>query len=526
MGKQANASACPTETELRLAGDRSTLEILFDSPLIASEDGTPEKIADLASCYFDTEDQQLHARKLALRVRHDSKGSRRQTLKAADDDQTATLTRREWEMAVDQDSPVLDALPKDARALLPKSAKRKGGLRKAFETRIKRRTRKIAVNGADAPAGMVEVALDVGEIVTEAGSVPIAEIELELLEGAAPSLYELALALQTLGPVRLETRSKSVRAYDKLADVPPSWHHATMPSLAPSNSVDDAMAAIFARCYEQWLANQAAAIDGTDPEGVHQMRIGLRRLRSALSIFSDVIPEQQLIWLKEGAKETADVLGPPRDWDVFQSDLLAPIHAARPEDKTLRLLANRARQRCQAGYRQAGKQFAETPYNAFALRVGQWIEGRQWRGQDATRDNLEQTIDSFARKTLGKRHSKALKAGESFATLTTEQRHELRIILKKLRYSLEFFTSLFSKKSQKPFLASTKALQNDLGHLNDIAVAEKLLATLQASARKPNQDLANAAGLVIGWHAHGYAMIEPQLQRHWEHFARQPAFWK
>lgn len=124
---------------------------------------------------------------------------------------------------------------------------------------------------------------------------------------------------------------------------------------------------------------------------------------------------------------------------------------------------------------------------------------------------------------LSKRHKKLLKAGKAFAELTTEQRHDLRIDLKKLRYTIDFFTPLFDKKAQKPFHAHLKALQNDLGCLNDVTVAETLLEDLLA--RPGKQDLRGAAGLVSGWHAHSYAANEPRLLVDWKNFTRQPAFW-
>ena len=527
MGKRSNRtsskSSCSTETELRLAGNPSTLEYIFDSSLMASNRGQKDQLSHLENCYFDTEDQQLRANGLALRVRTDGTGEYRQTLKAGDSAKAALLKRREWEATVDRNQPDLGVLPKDALAFLPKSV-RQGGLKRAFETRVKRRTRKIEVNGQGHPAGLVEAALDLGEIVTDSGSLPIAEIELELLEGPSPTLYELALSLQALGPLQLETRSKSSRAYHQLSDQPPNWHRAATPPLTSTETIDDAMAAIFSSCFEQWLANQAAAIDGTDPEGVHQMRIGLRRLRSALSIFSKFVPDDQRVWLKDGARRAANIPGPARDWDVFQSELLAPVAASRPADKTLRALQSKARTQCRACYRRMRRDLAKGDYIEFVLRFGQWLEERAWRTDADLKAKHEAPIGSFARKILKKRHKHAMSAGSNFTKLSTMQRHDLRITLKKLRYTAEFFAPLFDKKTTKTFLRSVKTLQNDLGSLNDVAVAETLLDDLLA--RPGKQDLSGAAGMLIGWHAHRTAVIEPGLLQDWQDFAEKPVFWR
>jgi inorganic triphosphatase YgiF len=299
MAKKSNKPASKQtrsiETELRLAGDPETLRRVFDSPPLAPREDREDKLTDLENRYFDTADQKLRAEGLALRVRTDGHGDHHQTLKAGDCAQAALLKRGEWNMPVSAYRPSLSLLPKEARAILPKEALQ-DTLQEAFETRVQRHTREITIDEPDHPLSRIEASLDLGEIETDVGTLPIAELELELLEGQPETLYQVALDLQEFGPLHLETRSKSSRAYDQLRKQPPSYHRAVAPRLTSSDTVDEAMAAIFASCYSQWLANQAAAIDGRDPEGVHQMRIGLRRLRSAFSVFRPLIPNGQLIW--------------------------------------------------------------------------------------------------------------------------------------------------------------------------------------------------------------------------------------
>src|SRR3546814_12223767 len=62
--------------------------------------------------------------------------------------------------------------------------------------------------------------------------------------------------------------------------------------------------------------------------------VGLRRFRSALTVFGDLLPAAQLAWLQEEAKWALNALGSARDWDVFLADLLAPLEAARPGDRS------------------------------------------------------------------------------------------------------------------------------------------------------------------------------------------------
>ncbi len=524
MGKKSDQPAIEEartiETELRLTGDPETLNSAFNSPPLASKKGGEDRIVDLKNAYYDTVDQKLRAEGLALRVRHDGNG-RQQTLKAGDASQAALLKRGEWNVTVGTDHPCLDTLPKEAVALLPKEASQ-GDLRKTFETRVQRRVRQISINGTGKTKGRIEASLDVGEIETETGTLPIAELELELLKGEPQTLYQVALDLQKAGPLQLETRSKSSRAYDQLGEQPPSWHRAVAPLITASHTVDDAMAAIFASCFGQWLANQAAAIDGRDPEGVHQMRIGLRRLRSALSVFRPLIPDGQLIWLRDSAKQTINALGPARDWDVFQSDLLEPVLAAKPDDPALRAIRTKVRAKARASYRRVRNSLALPSYTEFALRLGQWVESRGWRA-DADprmieRHALPATI--FAKKMLRKRQKKALAAGKDFARLTAEERHDLRITLKKLRYAAEFFAPLVEKKKITPLLKSAKKLQDDLGLMNDVAVAEGLLD--QLPARSGKHDISKAAGIIVGWHMSHALSVEQRLLEDWKTFAGRP----
>ena len=519
-GKAATDTPEPIEAELRLAGDPEVLKTIFASSLLSLEPDAEEKISNLDSRYFDTPALDLRARGLAFRVRANGEGYK-QTLKAGDDANAVLLKRGEWETALDDAHPRPDALPKGGRQHLPKAAF-KGGLQETFATRMRRRARKVTIAGG----GKIEAALDLGEISIGKTAMPIAEIELELLEGRPDTLYHLALELQKIGSLRLETRSKSTRAFDHLADKPPRWHTAANPPLDPADSVDQAMVAIFESCFSQWLANQAAAIDGRDPEGVHQLRVALRRLRSALAIFKKLIPDDELTWLKADARQAIGALGPARDWDVFQAELLAPVIEARLGDAGLIALRTRARARGRAGYRRARRHLEGPDYTRFVLRFGEWLERRAWRqeGESERNKRLDRPIADFAGKLLEKRHKTVLDKGRHFANLTVDKRHELRIALKKFRYSMGFVKPLFEKARIKPFHVKAKALQDDLGLLNDVAIAQTLLADLLA--RPGKQDIRAAAGVVIGWHAHAVAAIEPDIRRDWKAFVTAQPFWR
>ena len=103
-------------------------------------------------------------------------------------------------------------------------------------------------------------------------------------------------------------------------------------------------------CVQHWCANEAAALDGCDPEGVHQLRVALRRLRSAVSVFGHLIRPERRSWLTDEAREILGSLGPARDWDVFLTESLPPVLATRPDDRSLVALSAAAEVARTEGY--------------------------------------------------------------------------------------------------------------------------------------------------------------------------------
>ena len=521
-------TSAATEIELKLRGDPDSLQRLWQTlPQTASVAAAP-KIKDLENVYYDTADLRLRKRGLAFRIRRD--GTRFiQTVKTGDTAASAVLSRGEWEGEVPSLEPQPDIIDDpDIRAalglILP------GELRPVFTTRVHREV--LELNGTDSLGRLkvIEAAFDRGEIEAAGLTEALSEIELELLEGPPRALFDLALALQDIVPTQIETRSKSARGYALATGRKPTWHRAEAVELTAKMRVDDALAAILEACLRHWTANELAALDGSDPEGVHQMRVGLRRFRSALSVFGDLLPPAQLDWLKTEAKWALNSLGPARDWDVFQSDLLAPLEAYRPGDPALAALRGAARDKQAVAYRQVREAVSEPRYTRFLLRLGGWLEDRAWHCAELTAEQdvaLNQPLRELADHLLAKRHRHVLKRGKDFKDLPIAERHELRIAVKKLRYTTEFFRELYPAKRAKPYLAALRDLQESLGHLNDVAVAEHLLAELtQAAGRgKAAAQVQQAAGQMIGWYDRALLDFEPDMRRTWKSFAASKPFW-
>ncbi len=516
----ATTSDQSLEVELKLAGTPKALEALWKSSVAPRTKATRRR---LVSTYFDTSDLRLRRRGFTLRVREDGK-TFTQTIKAEGGAANGVMRRDEWSTPVDGPTPDLtkfgDAELKEKLGLIVA-----GELSALFTTDVTRQVRKYRIGGNGDKKARVEAAFDSGVIRCDGKTEPIAELELELLEGPAIALQKEAVRLHRLSPFRFEPLSKAERGFLLALGEHPRGHKAKLPDLSSDVSVEAGLRHVLTNCTSHWLANHAAVIDGSDTEGVHQMRVALRRVRSALTIFKSALPVDDHDWLQQEAKSLINELGGARDWDVFVDELLQPILEARPEDGSLTVLRDAVNEERRQAYARARQALGAPAYLGFVLDMGIWLESRGWR-QDQTEESLNRPLTALAGEVLRKRHKRSLKLGRDFENLSDEALHRLRISLKKLRYATEFFVSLYGRERTRSYLASLRQLQDDLGHLNDVAVAESRLAEL--CARHDGDDmeaLQRASGTVIGWYTHALAQIRPRIAQDWYEFTHTKTFW-
>ena len=275
----------PVEVELKLAATAATMDTLLASPLLREHARSTVRSRNLVTTYFDTADQRLSRRGLAFRVRQSGKKFI-QTLKTASVGEGAETARGEWEVELPDSTPQLTAFNEPAvldltGLILPDE------LVATFETRFKRQAMLVEWPDANRLPAQIEVAFDRGAIRAGGGEVPICEIELELKRGQARSLFELAQSLRALAPLRLQPLDKAARGYGLVTGAPPAWHKAEAVKLDENMQVEDALQRILGGCVRHWVQNEGAAQDGRDPEGLHQLRVALRRLRSALTPVQD-----------------------------------------------------------------------------------------------------------------------------------------------------------------------------------------------------------------------------------------------
>lgn len=519
------------ETELKLAARPEDLETLRAAPAILSRAAGPAATRTLESTYYDTQDRRLSERGVTLRVRRTDDGFV-QTVKSAPDGDG--LGRGEWECAVTGAEPDLTLIT-DQAALDLLGPLAESELRPVFASVIERTTVNLTLGEGD-EAAWIEVAFDRGEVrLPDGAASPVSEVELELKDGAPAALYDLALELAKAVPLRFETRTKAARGYALASGAAEKAVKADKLHLDADTTVEGAVARIVRACVAHLAANEAVTLKGEDPEGVHQMRVALRRLRSAIALFRPFVPAAQYLWLVGEIKWLAGSLGPARDWDVFAEELLAPVrdafhradghgHAVVEDIDALAAAAEARRLRAYETVRAA---VGSDRYTAFLLGLGAWVEKRGWRDQPVSEESVRLfgPVTGLADHLLNKRHKKAKRAGHGFAHLPVAQRHQLRIALKKLRYAAEFFRSLYDDKPVRRYLNELAAFQDALGHLNDVATATRLLHELHEDGSRSAPGEPRAAGIVIGWHARGVSDTEADLVALWHDFLDAKRFW-
>jgi triphosphatase len=501
-----------TEIELKLAAqpdDLALLEMVLRRMAPASQSGAET----LVSTYFDTPDRALRRAGLVLRVRQKN-GGFVQTVKSDAAEVENLLARGEWEDAVADNRPHPEA-PQSGGLLPPEAV---ADLRPLFVTEVSR----TAIEVEPLPGTVVEAALDRGAISSSDGArvEPVSEIEFELKQGEPTALYDLGLRLLETAPLRLETRSKAERGY-RLAEgdaaAPPAPYFAAPVDLDSAMTADAALQRIGRACLAHFLRNEAAALAG-EPEGVHQMRVALRRLRAALLAFKRAIRPPERERVGEDLRWLNEPLGDARNLDVFSTQLLRPAEA----DLDLHGLALALDEARRTAYERMRERIRSPQYTAALLRLTRWFEGCGWRENGRT---AAAPVGPLARRVLDRRRRKVRRRSAGFGRMGPAERHKLRIAVKNLRYAVELLASLFDPSDMERYVKRLKRLQDDLGYANDVRVAHELVAGLCPPAAGQCA-VAEAAARLLAQHDHALARAEPELRDHLRRLNRAAPFWR
>jgi CHAD domain-containing protein len=205
-------------------------------------------------------------------------------------------------------------------------------------------------------------------------------------------------------------------------------------------------------------------------------------------LFKSVVEDEQRDPIRAELKWMANVLGEARDLDVYITKVLEPAQDEHSSDEGYQNLLAEYRRRRDEAYQMVQETIVSPRFIKGVLETAAWIEAGNWlrHGSKPARKRRDQPITALAEEELGRRWKKIIKRGRNLVELDAEERHQVRIEIKKLRYATEFFESLFkgggAKKRKRAALGTLEALQETLGELNDIAVGAHMEPSSTADA--------------------------------------------
>jgi triphosphatase len=466
-----------SEIELKFLIDEAATKRLWararEAKLVSGKPAT----RTLRSVYLDTPGHALKEAGIALRLRRDGRRWT-QTVKAGRQMHGGLSQSQELECAAPGGRLNLNAIP-DQTVRDAITARINGSaLEPVCETLIRRTAGVIEL-----PDGTrAELATDIGEIRAGQRAATLNEVEIELIEGSPATLFDIARALFPDGGMRFSRLSKSARGY-LLAEAghiepPLAPRYAEMVLLSPEQSAELAARDVLRECVDQIAANLSVVCELDVPEGPHQLRVGLRRLRSAFSVFGAVVKSPEMKRLNGEARWLGQEVGALRDLDVVSGETAHREAELHPDEPALKHLADRLVGVAAERRERLRALLAGERTQALLLDLVRFVEARGW----LVPEDFDQTarlaapIAELAEAALDKAWKKARKRARDIDALDGENRHELRKQLKKLRYAVEFLGPLYPAKRIEPFLKRLKKLQDVFGEINDAATVKTMFA--------------------------------------------------
>jgi inorganic triphosphatase YgiF len=448
------------ESEIKLALGSASAAQVRKIGVLQPPAGVKAQEADHIDRYFDTADFTLWQHGYALRVR--SEGTRHvQTLKGGGSVVAGLHRRVELESEVASDAPDRALFARQLAEALPALAKQFGKHEVALEPVFVNKTRRVSWMLSLDDGVQVECALDTGEL-------------------QRARLYALARQVHEALPVRIENISKAERGYALAGAVAPRAVKAAPVALKRKASMGEALAAILRNCLEQMQANESGVLAG-EVESLHQLRVGLRRLRAAMAMVKDMA--QLPAPLADDVEWLADELGDARNWDVFIESLLPGLPVPDEHKPALARVEAAAHEEAERHRGRVRGAVGSPRYTGLMLGLGAWVMGRGWK-QSGPADGppaaaLEKKVGKTAPRLVQHAAARVRKRARGVDLRQPVSLHRVRIAAKKERYAREFFETLSHGKKEARRHDMLADMQDELGVLNDGVVARELIGQLR-----------------------------------------------
>ena len=467
------------EIELKLHCEPQYLARLAEHPTLTAIASGPVTVRRQVTTYYDTPDLRLAERGVALRLRVEDGVHITQAVKTfnsmAAGDTAAVSVRREWEWRLRENAPNLALLGRDGLdqmippELLP-------ALVPLFATEI---DRSVLTVRSDALT-LIEAAFDVGVVRAGDRELPISEIELELKSGKVGPLFDLALKLQSIVPLRIAAESKAEAGYRLVTGHSPVPFQSEPTALSPATSAAEAFRHLMRHCLRQLLNNEDCALlalaegPGGDLTAVRNMRHALRRLRHALTLFQPVISAAAAARATTFAQQCRTLgrrLAPASNWSIVGTVLGRAGVALSPGAAVPGVGGEAAVEAIEV----ARVAILAPEFTALVLSCGGWLEQDRWC-EDASpeqRRQLEQPVAEAVSPWLEELYRKVRKAGDD--TGDEEGLSRLRRRLRRLFDATDGFRGVFPPAQARPFMAALVELRGILDDADDLRQTRDLL---------------------------------------------------
>ena len=239
-----------------------------------------------------------------------------------------------------------------------------------------------------------------------------------------------------------------------------------LPSLGADARAGDAFKANVSAGIGHVRANVRGAVQGRDPEYLHQVRVGIRRLRSTLRAFRGLVRRGDASRFERDLRSLQRALGAARDWDAFAGAGYAPVlrRSARRMHAEARLVARTT--------------LTGEPFEAILREVLAWSRSGPWRAAS----DPDESPAAFGARALQRLYRALCRKAANIEWGDADRRHRLRIRVKRLRYGCACFSTAYRPDATRRFMHRLRVLQELLGELNDIQVQRRLLGGLAKSA--------------------------------------------
>ncbi|WP_373235819.1 CYTH and CHAD domain-containing protein [Cohaesibacter celericrescens] len=517
------AHAQNKELELKFEMDVGELKALQMTAAQCDDLHGEPKVQQLRSIYFDTPTFALRAAGIALRARLVD-GQWVQTVKAK------TVVKGGVSNPIESENPLDNSTP--VPALIGDKVLRKQVLRiveealllPVFETVVERTSyRLMSVRGGD-----VELAVDVGHVFSDKGLIPIGEAELELKAGGPEVLLHFASVLFAGRHFKLASQNKASRGFVLIgAEKPPHLLPValSLPSISESQTIHQAFVQLIDASVDFILHNWAVTQSCNDPEGPHQLRVGLRLFRSLLRAFRPSIDNPALREMEKRARYVTHLVGRLRDLDVLIDDIYAPVALKEGGKNQLdeRRLADRLTRYRDVVRSQTLEEMQHWPCASFQIELALFTRMAPWDTNNTGSDRAE-PIPALAKLALKKSYRHCQRWGADIDKLDFSERHSMRKSLKIVRYQAEIFGPLYGRRKTRRFCKKLRALQDVFGYLNDVAMASHLSKVVRDAGPASPTDK-KIADKVIARHEKQAQKTWKKAKRRWEKLDDTRPFW-